>query len=393
MARLAFAFYTSKAYAHNGVRTTTLSSASFCFDFFSLLTRLLRDRDCSCNGAKFHNFCIGLSLEWWWSSSRSLPHRHLSNLSPNGIKEISTRYVHFQSESRARVTQPRDNRCSVHCIFSRLEMYRASSPLTALWKYSASPDECRAQCEAHKSKRVISQKGFVREKMALDPPSGYTTITRLVWERKRERREKERKIKREQEREDNISIVSRGERRERKFIPTPAFSKLVRRRGDRSISRKLAPLFSCLSSPLSSLSLVSRSPIPTREESKPDRFASTYSTMACLHGEHWPPRSLLRGCTCCRELTLPPSLPPFSPLPVPPSNAVDSIRAAYIPRRHFSPTPRFRKVTASNFLLPLGRARLGIPSVGPPTSSAASARALSFTDGQCHMRIVRALRM
>lgn len=224
----------------------------------SIFSLFWRDRDCSRNGAKFHNFCIGLSLEWWWwwwSSSRSLPHRHLSNLSPNGIKEISTRYVHFQSESRGRVTQPRDNRCSVHCIFSRLEIYRASSPLTALWKYSASPDECRAQCEAHKSKRVISQKGFVREKMALDPPSGYTTITRLVWERKRERREKERKIKREQEREDNISIVSRGERRERKFIPTPAFSKLVRRRGDRSISRKLAPLFSCLSSPLSSLSL------------------------------------------------------------------------------------------------------------------------------------------
>lgn len=203
-------------------------------------------------------------------------------------------------------------------------------------------------------------------------------------------------MKREQEREDNISIVPRGERRERKFIPTPGFSKLVRRhrRGDRSISRKLAPLFSCLSSLSLFLSLVSRSPIPTREESKPDRFASTYSTMACLHGEHWPPRSLLRGCTCCRELTLPPSLlpPPYSP-PLPPQRGRLDSRRIYIYRRHFSPTPRFRKVTASNFLLPSGRARLGIPSVGPPTSSAASARALSFTDGQCHMRIVRALRM
>lgn len=326
MARLAFAFYTSKAYAHNGVRTTTLSSASFCFDFFSLLTRLLRDRDCSCNGAKFHNFCIGLSLEWWWSSSRSLPHRHLSNLSSNGIKEISTRYVHFQSESRARVTQPRDNRCSVHCIFSRLEMYRASSPLTALWKYSASPDECRAQCEAHKSKRVISQKGFVREKMALDPPSGYTTITRLVWERKRERREKERKIKREQEREDNISIVSRGERRERKFIPTPAFSKLVRRRGDRSISRKLAPLFSCLSSPLSSLSLSRLAvayPNERGEQARSIRVDVLYYGL--LTRRALTPKVALTRLHVLPRIdvaTLPPSLPPSPPsLSLPPTRS------------------------------------------------------------------------
>lgn len=328
MARLAFAFYTSKAYAHNGVRTTTLSSASFCFDFFSLLTRLLRDRDCSCNGAKFHNFCIGLSLEWWWwwSSSRSLPHRHLSNLSPNGIKEISTRYVHFQSESRGRVTQPRDNRCSVHCIFSRLEIYRASSPLTALWKYSASPDECRAQCEAHKSKRVISQKGFVREKMALDPPSGYTTITRLVWERKRERREKERKIKREQEREDNISIVSRGERRERKFIPTPAFSKLVRRRGDRSISRKLAPLFSCLSSPLSSLSLSRLAvayPNERGEQARSIRVDVLYYGL--LTRRALTPKVALTRLHVLPRIdvaTLPPSLPPSPPsLSLPPTRS------------------------------------------------------------------------
>lgn len=48
-------------------------------------------------------------------------------------------------------------------------------------------------------------------------------------------------------------------------------------------------------------------------ERRDDRFASTYYVLwpAYARGEHWPPRSFLRGCTCCRELTLP---PPPSPL-------------------------------------------------------------------------------
>jgi len=43
-------------------------------------------------------------------------------------------------------------------------------------------------------------------------------------------------------------------------------------------------------------------------ERRDDRFASTYYVLwpAYARGEHWPPRSFLRGCTCCRELTLPP---------------------------------------------------------------------------------------
>lgn len=49
-------------------------------------------------------------------------------------------------------------------------------------------------------------------------------------------------------------------------------------------------------------------------ERRDDRFASTYYVLwpAYARGEHWPPRSLLRGCTCCRELTLPLSAFPFS---------------------------------------------------------------------------------
>lgn len=64
-------------------------------------------------------------------------------------------------------------------------------------------------------------------------------------------------MKREQEREDNISIVPRGERRERKFIPTPGFSKLssagtgeeatVRYHENSLPSSRVSPLFLFLS--------------------------------------------------------------------------------------------------------------------------------------------------
>lgn len=207
----------------------------------------------------------------------------MSNLSPNEIKEISTRYVHFQSEPRPCCTATVTG--VPYIVFSPAWKYLLSPPSGNIRLARRVPRPVRGA----QIKTCNQPKGICPGKNGAGPSIRihYHHSARMR-ERKREieREEKERKMKREQEREDNISIVPRGERRERKFIPTPGFSKLVRRRGDRSISRKLAPLFSCLSSLSLSFSLVSRSPIPTREESKPDRFASTYSTMACLHGEH-----------------------------------------------------------------------------------------------------------
>lgn len=215
----------------------------------------------------------------------------MSNLSANGIKEISTRYVHFQSEPRPCYTASVTG--VLHIVFSPAWKYttRLLSPPSGNIRLARRvPRPVRgAQIKTrNQPKGICPGKNGAGPSIRIRYHHHSARIREREREREKRRGEKERKMKREQEREDNISIVLRGERRERKFIPTPGFSKLVRRhrRGDRSISRKLAPLFSCLSSLSLFLSLVSRSPIPTREESKPDRFASTYSTMACLHGEH-----------------------------------------------------------------------------------------------------------
>ena len=152
-------------------------------------------------GAWLNNFLI-----YTRSSFRASQSTLVSFISEPGSKKFIQVCVHSQSERAARVLH-------ALCYFLPCQEVVPLAAVAPLEIFG-----CRALSEAHKSKRVISEKGFVREKMA-GLSSGYPTFEGKVWSKQRER-----------ERERGNSSLLPGFSKHGPLRQSP--------RGDRSISRK-----------------------------------------------------------------------------------------------------------------------------------------------------------